>query len=165
MRSERGRRKGDQTSHLLQGALNSMCGIVGIVSWGEEIANNEQPLYSNSGGLTIVEYGLKMTWVLPTDGFLSSTFPPTGHQLMQSVDGRFVIIYNGELYNFNELRQGLGDAERQWQSNSDTEVILASYARWWWVAYFPLGFNDYRGTKNDESLLAEFVAQQYETIN
>ncbi len=53
-----------------------------------------------------------------------------GHQPMQSPDGRFVIVYNGELYNFAELRQGLGDADRQWQSNSDTEVILAGYAQW-----------------------------------
>jgi len=51
----------------------------------------------------------------------------TGHQPMISDDGRYVIVFNGEIYNFQELRQTLGG---QWRSNSDTEVILAAYGKW-----------------------------------
>jgi asparagine synthase (glutamine-hydrolysing) len=55
---------------------------------------------------------------------------PLGHQPMATPDGRTWIVYNGEIYNFKEIRaqlQGLGDSFR---SDSDTEVILAAYRRW-----------------------------------
>ena len=52
---------------------------------------------------------------------------PAGHQPMSSADGRHVLVYNGEIYNFRELRAELGGA---WRSDSDSEVILAAYARW-----------------------------------
>ncbi len=51
----------------------------------------------------------------------------TGHQPMISDDGRYVIVFNGEIYNFQELRKNLGG---QWRSNSDTEVILAAFGKW-----------------------------------
>lgn len=60
-----------------------------------------------------------------------------GHQPMQSHDGRFQIVYNGELYNFKELKFELqrvmsGSKEQAYffQTNTDTEVIIAAYARW-----------------------------------
>jgi asparagine synthase (glutamine-hydrolysing) len=52
---------------------------------------------------------------------------PAGHQPMASADGRYVLIYNGEIYNFRELRAELGG---DWRSDSDSEVILAAYQRW-----------------------------------
>ena len=51
-------------------------------------------------------------------------------QPMTSVEGRHVIIYNGELYNFPELRIELEAVGSRFQSRSDTEVILNAYARW-----------------------------------
>lgn len=45
-------------------------------------------------------------------------------------DGRFWITYNGEVYNYLELRKELEAAGDSFQSESDTEVILAAYARW-----------------------------------
>jgi asparagine synthase (glutamine-hydrolysing) len=53
-----------------------------------------------------------------------------GNQPMVSVDGRFVIIYNGELYNFLELREELERLGSRFQSRCDTEVILNAYAQW-----------------------------------
>ena len=60
-----------------------------------------------------------------------------GHQPMWSNDKRFCIVYNGELYNFRELRFDLERASRgsedkpyHFKTASDTEVILAAYSRW-----------------------------------
>jgi asparagine synthase (glutamine-hydrolysing) len=60
-----------------------------------------------------------------------------GHQPMQSGDERFVITYNGELYNYKELklelqRSAIGSHYQSYlfKTNSDTEVILAAYSRW-----------------------------------
>ena len=55
---------------------------------------------------------------------------PAGHQPMMSPDGRFVITYNGELYNFQELRLELEALGCQFRSRTDTEVILYAYAQW-----------------------------------
>ena len=55
---------------------------------------------------------------------------PAGHQPMCSHDGRYVIVHNGEIYNFRELRSQLDAFWPKWNSDSDTEVILAAYARW-----------------------------------
>ena len=54
---------------------------------------------------------------------------PAGHQPMQSLDRRFTITYNGEIYNFLLLREELERQGVQFRSRSDTEVILALYAR------------------------------------
>jgi len=60
-----------------------------------------------------------------------------GHQPMSSFDKRYHIVYNGELYNYKELKFELqrivAKTEQQaylFQTNSDTEVIIAAYARW-----------------------------------
>lgn len=60
-----------------------------------------------------------------------------GHQPMHSYDNRYTIVYNGELYNYRELKfelqrviSGSGQQAYFFQTNTDTEVIIAAYARW-----------------------------------
>lgn len=54
-----------------------------------------------------------------------------GHQPMSDASGRYVISFNGEIYNFRELKQALVDRHGSiaWRSHSDTEVIIEGYAR------------------------------------
>ena len=53
-----------------------------------------------------------------------------GHQPMLSADGRYVITYNGELYNYRELREQLKEKGHSFKTESDTEVLLAAFAEW-----------------------------------
>ncbi|HKD53246.1 MAG TPA: hypothetical protein VKB72_03430, partial [Steroidobacteraceae bacterium] len=55
---------------------------------------------------------------------------PLGHQPMQSACGRYWITYNGEIYNFREIRRELEQRHHRFKSDSDTEVVLAAYAEW-----------------------------------
>jgi asparagine synthase (glutamine-hydrolysing) len=61
---------------------------------------------------------------------------PTGAQPMESPQKRFVIAYNGEIYNHLELRRELGDGIA-WRGTSDTETILACFERWGVAATLP----------------------------
>ncbi len=54
---------------------------------------------------------------------------PTGHQPMESSDGRYVIVFNGEIYNHRELRPRLSPRD-DWRGTSDTETLLEAYRRW-----------------------------------
>lgn len=51
-------------------------------------------------------------------------------QPMHSADGRAVIVFNGEIYNFGELRRELESAGAHFKTEGDTEVILAAWQRW-----------------------------------
>jgi asparagine synthase (glutamine-hydrolysing) len=53
-----------------------------------------------------------------------------GRQPIQSADGRFVIVFNGEIYNFRSLRKELEDLGHHFRTSSDTEVLLEAYIRW-----------------------------------
>ena len=53
-----------------------------------------------------------------------------GHQPMTSPDGRYILAYNGEVYNFQTLRTQLQELGHTFQTTSDTEVVLHGYMEW-----------------------------------
>src|SRR3569832_958207 len=53
---------------------------------------------------------------------------PAGHQPMASVSGRYVLVFNGEIYNHLELRKELTDCV--WLGHSDTETLLSAFEQW-----------------------------------
>ncbi|NCP72648.1 MAG: asparagine synthase (glutamine-hydrolyzing) [Shewanella sp. CG18_big_fil_WC_8_21_14_2_50_42_11] len=56
---------------------------------------------------------------------------PAGHQPMQSVSERYVMVFNGEIYNHNRLRTELESITvRNWRGHSDTETLLAAIEQW-----------------------------------
>lgn len=110
-----------------------MCGIVGTVSFSDPV-QRERLLVArdllaargpdDSGVWHEGTIGLGHRRLAILD------LSPAGHQPMHFADGRFVIVFNGEIYNYRKLRAELHPPPGGWQSTSDTEVILAAYAKW-----------------------------------
>ncbi len=113
-----------------------MCGIAGILSFGK--INNWQVILQNMTD-TMLHRGpdAQGIWFDPNCGVglvhrrLSIIdLSPEGHQPMASACGRFIISYNGEVYNFDELRKELESLGYRFRGHSDTEVVLAAIAQW-----------------------------------
>jgi len=114
-----------------------MCGIAGIFSPSpRDTAGVEEKLRRlqahlrkrgpDDEGLWITPYG-RVGLVHTRLSILDLS--AAGHQPMASKDGRFTITFNGEIYNFRELRAELEQDGIKFTSDSDTEVLLALYAK------------------------------------
>ncbi len=112
-----------------------MCGIFGIIS-DRSCAIEQSSAALNVGLARIRHRGPDGTgkWVSATGQValghvrLSIIDLEAGAQPMHSDDGRYTIIYNGEIFNYIELRAELGKS--QFRTNSDTEVVLRAFQRW-----------------------------------
>jgi asparagine synthase (glutamine-hydrolysing) len=106
-----------------------MCGIAAIVGSGATRARAERMSDAvrhrgpDDAGL-FVERGVALAHRRLSIIDLS----PAGHQPMTSRDGRYQLIFNGELFNYKEVAAKLDDVA--WRSSSDTEVVLEAFARW-----------------------------------
>ncbi len=114
-----------------------MCGITGFIHFlsEKEATEADQPLLANmnqaqfhrgpdEGGEYLDEY------VALGHRRLSIIDISQGQQPMASDDGDYVLIYNGEIYNFKQLRIELELLGYNFHSHSDTEVILQAYIHW-----------------------------------
>lgn len=116
-----------------------MCGIAGFLSASNNIAHSEWPALLEKMGAAIWLRG-------PDDGGVWCDIAsgiglahrrlsildlsPAGHQPMVSASGRYVIAFNGEVYNHLEIRAELAETFTQWRGHSDTETLLASFEAW-----------------------------------
>lgn len=119
--------------------LKNMCGIAGIYYSGRQSAPNNLDTIINAMTDVLIHRGpdSRGIWVDPKNGVALGhrrlairELSPLGHQPMVSSCGRFVIVYNGEIYSHQEMRQQLEKAGRFTKGNSDTEVILEACAEW-----------------------------------
>ena len=115
-----------------------MCGFAGILTTtgpdSEELAGNARRMIAplthrgpDDSGVWAdagagIAFGFRRLAILDLS--------PHGHQPMSSPSGRFVIVFNGELYNFKEIRRELEQHGFRFRGHSDTEVILAAFERW-----------------------------------
>ena len=110
-----------------------MCGIAGIFHFGKRAVNRH---VLDAMTVALAHRGPDSTGIYIDGGTglghrrLSIIDLTTGQQPMSSQDGSLVITFNGEIYNYLELRQELQDMGYRFQTQSDTEVILHSYEAW-----------------------------------
>jgi asparagine synthase (glutamine-hydrolysing) len=112
-----------------------MCGFVGFLALTDESAPTSEWVTSlidtiahrgpdDSGVLIAGRIGLGFRRLAILD------LSPAGHQPMTSRDGTLSIVFNGEIYNYVELRAELQALGHRFVSSGDTEVLLAAYAQW-----------------------------------
>ncbi|MBU0895360.1 MAG: asparagine synthetase B, partial [Candidatus Omnitrophica bacterium] len=108
-----------------------MCGICGYIHFDNTKRPSENILKSMMD--TIASRGPDDSGVFIDTGAalghrrLSIIDLKTGHQPISSVDGTKTIVYNGEVYNFLELKTVLLGKGHKFRTNSDTEVVLHAY--------------------------------------
>jgi asparagine synthase (glutamine-hydrolysing) len=126
-----------------------MCGIAGML-WAEPAARRravadvlrllEHRGPDDHGWLLLTPRGLRRGRGDPGDEPAAAALlhrrlsildlSDAGWQPMSSPDGRHHLVFNGEIYNYVELRRELEDLGHAFRSRSDTEVLLAAYGRW-----------------------------------
>ena len=124
-----------------------MCGIAGAIDTAndEELVTAVEKITAamvhrgpDDGGVSSFEFGLSSSAidkeqsqgrvVLGARRLAILDLSTAGHQPMQ--EAGFTIAYNGETYNFSELRREIGNQFGPWGSNTDTEVVLRAYRKW-----------------------------------
>lgn len=112
-----------------------MCGICGFYNVVES-SESRNTLKKMTATLAHRGPDGMATWLHPTGrvGFghtrLAIIDLAGGNQPMTSEDGRFVIVFNGEIYNYRRLRHELESYGHQFRTKSDTEVLLNAYRQW-----------------------------------
>jgi asparagine synthase (glutamine-hydrolysing) len=111
-----------------------MCGVTGIVSFNATHRVDEPTLVGMRDALTHRGPDGAGIHIEGNVGFahrrLSVIDIEGGHQPMLGADGQVWLTYNGEIYNFHELRKELESLGCSFKTHSDTEVVLNSYLQW-----------------------------------
>ena len=119
-----------------------MCGIAGYLDFSRSRNFEEMDTLVGAMADRLAHRGPddRGTWVDPESGIALGhrrlsiiDLSPAGHQPMTSGSGRFVCAYNGEIYNYLEIRSELQKSEPSalhLRGHSDTEIMLAAFDRW-----------------------------------
>ena len=117
-----------------------MCGIAGIVGVGPEavigsMLESVEHRGRDDHGVWVSEIDSHGRRVCLGHRRLAIIDPsPAGHEPMLSPDGRYVLTFNGEIYNYRELREELRSFGHEFRTDCDAEVLLAAIAEWGWDA-------------------------------
>ncbi len=112
-----------------------MCGIAGLFDPRRETDSEDLDWQARDMASTLIHRGPddEGSWIDPEAGVAFAHrrlevigLGPEGHQPMVSADGRWVVSYNGEIYNFRTLRARLVNEGMRFRGGSDTEVLLAA---------------------------------------
>lgn len=112
-----------------------MCGIGGVFQPASEQAPGEAILRRMGQVMRHRGPDQDGVWTAPGLGLIHrrlsiQDISPAGAQPMTSASGRYVIAFNGEIYNFLSLREELAGAGKIFRGHSDTEVMLAAFEYW-----------------------------------
>lgn len=111
-----------------------MCGIYGEISDRPAAAECGQVIRhrgpDDAGEQVFALHDLNLYVSLVHRRLAIIDLSPAGHQPMNNEDGTVWIIFNGEIYNFQELREQLIAAGHHFQSRTDTETIIHGYEQW-----------------------------------
>jgi len=116
-----------------------MCGIAGVVDRQEQSAVETLRAQAAAMADSLAHRGPdgEGVWVDPAAGIALAhrrlaiiDLSPAGRQPMVSANGRYVVTYNGEIFNYRELRRELLAAGARITGDSDTEVMLEGFAHW-----------------------------------
>jgi asparagine synthase (glutamine-hydrolysing) len=116
-----------------------VCGIVGFIDSTATLSQESLAALMESMTVPIYQRGPDDlgVWTDPRLGVALGfrrlsilDLSPQGHQPMASGDGRFMVVFNGEIYNFNEIREDLAARGHAFRGHSDTEVMLAAFMEW-----------------------------------
>ena len=116
-----------------------MCGIAGLIDWRAATSTDALRAAGEAMNEALRHRGPDdgQIWAEAETGVMLGQrrlaiidLSPGGAQPMHSADGRYVITFNGEIYNYRAIRKELAAAGRSMRSDSDTEVLLESCALW-----------------------------------
>jgi len=119
--------------------MKGMCGILGFFETGQKRARQDMQNIGRAMAATLAHRGPddEGLWQDPDAPLLLGQrrlaiidLSPEGHQPMESHSGRYVIVFNGEIYNFPVLKKELENAGIKFRGRSDTEVMLAAFDVW-----------------------------------
>lgn len=109
-----------------------MCGIAGWLSFEEDVREKRDALEAMSGTLANRGPDDHGMYITPSAGLVHRRLAVVdiagGRQPMR--EGDYTIVYNGELYNTEELRQELAGSGWEFRGHSDTEVLLKAFVQW-----------------------------------
>ncbi len=122
-----------------------MCGIFGVINFNGQHVDKEKVLSArdilahrgpDDSGLYLSSYNhtsIQSCVALAHRRLSIIDLSPSAHQPMTTEDGRFTIVFNGEIFNYEELREPISSkqlavSQNQFRTNSDTAVILKLYA-------------------------------------
>ena len=112
-----------------------MCGITGWVDWKEDLSNQH---------VILKRWQIVFSIVVDAEGFWFSPHAAFAHRRLIVIDPEggtqpktfragdytYALTYNGEIYNFRELRERLQKCGHAFETHSDTEVLLHAYLEW-----------------------------------